>query len=51
MLPGFTRGATLMPGVCQGGKTGLVLVLYFGILGASLAWFIDTSMSRCVDGG
>jgi hypothetical protein len=25
LLPVFPRGATLMPDVCQGGKTGLVL--------------------------
>ena len=25
LLPGFPVGITLTPGVCQGGKTGLVL--------------------------
>ena len=56
LLPRFPRGATLIPGICQGGKTDLVFerfsisisVLYFGILGTNqpsiVYWYIDELM-------
>ena len=55
LLPGFPHGATLMPGICQGGKIGLVfgeiLNFSFGLVfwhtrhrPSTVYWYIDELM-------